>query len=173
MRTGVSGMGAAEGLGCFCLLRDKGLGRDVRCCGRGRQACYLGLAGAPTDKEGVRQAAMAEMARVCLGGSHVRRASHASLRRGAKGSHWGHRVLRLSATARHPWHCSEASGCRQGAAFDVSEEAAEKMIENIAELETRGFTLDRPTSLPAEAVPQQDRHMSSRGMRGRCGPEPS
>lgn len=61
---------------------------------------------------------------------------------------------------------------QQGAAFDLSEEAAEKMMENIAELETRGFTLDRPTSLPAEAVPQQDRHMSSRGMRGRCGASP-
>ena len=67
------------------------------------------------------------------------------------------------------WQYAEA-GARQGAAFDVSEEAAEKMMENIAELETRGFTLDRPTSLPAEAVPQQDRHMSSRGMRGRCAP---
>ena len=70
------------------------------------------------------------------------------------------------------WQCAEA-GARQGAAFDVSEEAAEKMMENIAELETRGFTLDRPTSLPAEAVPQQDRHMSSRGMRGRCAPLPA
>ncbi|KAK9839323.1 hypothetical protein WJX81_008091 [Elliptochloris bilobata] len=58
---------------------------------------------------------------------------------------------------------------QEGAAFDLSEEAAEKMMENISELETRGFTLDRPTSLPAEAVPQQDRHMSSRGMRGRGG----
>ena len=74
----------------------------------------------------------------------------------------------LCGVAWRTWQCAEA-GAWQGAAFDVSEEAAEKMMENIAELETRGFTLDRPTSLPAEAVPQQDRHMSSRGMRGRCG----
>ena len=83
------------------------------------------------------------------------------------GCHSSHSGRVLCCEELHGTECAEA-GLRQGAAFDVSEEAAEKMMENIAELETRGFTLDRPTSLPAEAVPQQDRHMSSRGMRGRC-----
>jgi len=67
---------------------------------------------------------------------------------------------------------SRARRDAQGAAFDLSEEAAAKMMENISELETRGFTLDQPKSLPAEAVPQQDRHMSSQGMRRRCASRP-
>ncbi|KAK9807696.1 hypothetical protein WJX72_006359 [[Myrmecia] bisecta] len=37
-----------------------------------------------------------------------------------------------------------------GAAFDLSLESADKLLENMAELEKRGFTLDRPKSLPIE-----------------------
>lgn len=38
----------------------------------------------------------------------------------------------------------------QGAAFDLPEEYVEKLVENVSELETRGFTLDKPTFLPPE-----------------------
>lgn len=38
----------------------------------------------------------------------------------------------------------------QGAAFDVPQEVADLMMENVEELTKRGFTLDLPPSLPAE-----------------------
>jgi hypothetical protein len=38
----------------------------------------------------------------------------------------------------------------QGAAFDVPQEVADKMMENAEELTKRAFDLDLPTSLPEE-----------------------
>ena len=38
----------------------------------------------------------------------------------------------------------------QGAAFDVPQEIADKMMANVEELTKRGFELDMPTSLPEE-----------------------
>lgn len=40
----------------------------------------------------------------------------------------------------------------QGAAFDVPQEIADRMMENVEELTKRGFQLDMPTSLPEEPV---------------------
>ena len=40
--------------------------------------------------------------------------------------------------------------CMQGAAFDVPQEIADQMMENVEELTKRGFTLDLPASLPVE-----------------------
>ncbi len=40
----------------------------------------------------------------------------------------------------------------QGAAFDVTQEVADAMMANAQELTVRGFTIDLPTSLPAEPV---------------------
>jgi hypothetical protein len=40
--------------------------------------------------------------------------------------------------------------CLQGAAFDLPEASAEKMLEQAGELIQRKFTLDRPSSLPLQ-----------------------
>lgn len=40
----------------------------------------------------------------------------------------------------------------QGAAFDLPQEIADRMMENVEELTKRGFQLDMPTSLPEEPV---------------------
>lgn len=42
--------------------------------------------------------------------------------------------------------------CMQGAAFDVPQEIADQMMDNVEELTKRGFELDMPTSLPEEPV---------------------
>ena len=60
----------------------------------------------------------------------------------------------------------------QGAAFDVPQEIADQMMENVEELTKRGFTLDLPTSLPAEEERNYgaDRRFGMRpgGSRGGC-----
>ena len=40
--------------------------------------------------------------------------------------------------------------CLQGAAFDLPEASAEKMLEQAGELIQRKFTLERPSSLPLQ-----------------------
>ena len=50
----------------------------------------------------------------------------------------------------------------QGAAFDVTQEVADAMMANAQELTMRGFTIDLPTSLPAEPI------RSFGGGGGRC-----
>lgn len=61
----------------------------------------------------------------------------------------------------------------QGAAFDVPQEIADQMMENVEELTKRGFTLDMPTSLPVEEERSYggDRRFGMRpggGSRGGC-----
>ena len=51
----------------------------------------------------------------------------------------------------------------QGAAFDVPQEIADQMMQNVEELTQRGFELDMPTSLP----PEEERNF--RGGRGGRG----
>ena len=51
----------------------------------------------------------------------------------------------------------------QGAAFDVPQEIADQMMQNVEELTQRGFELDMPTSLP----PEEERNFRGRGGGGR------
>ncbi len=45
---------------------------------------------------------------------------------------------------------ADHSMCLQGAAFDLPEASAEKMLEQAGELIQRKFTLDRPSTLPLQ-----------------------
>lgn len=56
----------------------------------------------------------------------------------------------------------------QGAAFDVPQDIADLMMENVEELTKRGFELDMPTSLPAE----EERNFRDNAGGGRFGMRP-